>query len=295
VADLDEASRWRLRLARLAAAAYTSDSGVAAVAVGGSTARGCADRHSDVELAVWWYDAPTADRRREAAERVPEMGARRDFGYDVPRHEWSEECAVLGVKLDVSHRMVSGFESLLAAIVDGHDGSAGLQHVAAELLVAIPLHGADLLDAWRRRVEPYPEALAVGSVESQLRFGPQAWLERLVERDDVLALAEIRVAAAKSVVGVLLGLNRTYHPGHKWIARTIDAMAIRPPDLATRLRLVLTGTPDSAVHELGLLIDDTVGLVEQHLPLIDTTSVRARVQTRGAVWERPPPGLQTAT
>jgi hypothetical protein len=37
-------------------------------------------------------------------------------------------------------RTVSGFESLLAAIVDGHDGSAELQHVAAELLVAIPLH-----------------------------------------------------------------------------------------------------------------------------------------------------------
>src|SRR5215831_17647677 len=71
VADLNEASRWRLRLAALAAPAYASDAGVAAVAVGGSTARGCADRHSDVELAVWWSHAPTDDQRRQAAERLP--------------------------------------------------------------------------------------------------------------------------------------------------------------------------------------------------------------------------------
>jgi predicted nucleotidyltransferase len=294
VADLNEASRWRLRLARLAATAYTSDPGVAAVAVAGSTARGCADRHSDVELAVWWHEAPAADRRRQAAERMPEMAARRDFGYDVSLDAWSEDCTVLGVKVDVGHRTVTGFESILAAIAEGHDGSNALQHVAAELLVAIPLHGADLLGVWRRRVEPYPEALAISSVESQLRFGPHAWLVRLVERDDVLALAEIRVAAARSVLGVLLGLNRTYHPGHKWIARTIDAMAIRPPDLHARFRLVLTGPPDRAVHELGLLIDDTIGLVEQHLPQIDTARVRARVRTRTATWERPPPSVPTA-
>lgn len=294
LADLNEASRWRLRLASLAAPAYASGPGVAAIAVGGSTARGCADHHSDVELAVWWHEPPTADQRRQAAERMPEMGARRDFGYDVSLDQWSEDCTVCGVKLDVSHRTVSGLESLLAAIVEGRDSATDRQHVAGELLIAVPLYGANLLDLWRRRLEPYPEQLAIALVESQLRFGPHAWLERLVERDEVLALAEIRVTAAKAVLGVLLGLNRTYHPGNKWIARTMDAMAIRPPDLYARFRHVLTSPPDSAIRELSRLIDDTIGLVEQHMPQIDTTEVRARVRTRPGVWELPPPRVLTA-
>ena len=287
MADLNDASVWRLRLATSVAPAYAMDAAVAAVAVGGSTARGCADRHSDVELAVWWHDTPTADQRRHAAERMPEMGARRDFGYDVALDAWSEDCTVFGVKLDIGHRTVAGMERLLTAVVDD-DGSTERQHVAAELLGAIPLHGDGLIDRWRRRVEPYPEALAIALVGSQLRFGPHAWLERLVERDEVLALAEIRVAAARAILGVLLALNRTYHPGHKWIARTMDAMAIRPPDLNSRFRLVLTGPPDAAVRELRGLIEETVGLVERHLPQVDTTGVRARIQTRGAVWDQPP-------
>ena len=100
------------------------------------------------------------------------------------------------------------------------------------------------------------------------------------------------MAAARAVLGVLLGLNRTYHPGHKWIARTMDAMAIRPPDLYARMRHVLTSQPDCAVRELGRLIEETIGLVEQHLPQIDTTAVRARVQAHKTVWERPPPRVQ---
>lgn len=291
MADLNDASVWRLRLATLAAPAYATDAAVAAVAVGGSTARGCADRHSDVELAVWWHDAPTADQRREAAERMPEMGARRDFGYHDALDAWSEDCTVFGVKLDVSHRTVTGLERLLTAVVDGDDGSTERQHVVAELLDAIPLHGDDLVDRWRRRVEPYPETLAIALVRSQLRFGPHAWLERLVERDEVLALAEIRLAAARAILGVLLALNRTYHPGHKWIARTMDAMAIRPPDLHNRFRLVLTGPPDAAVRELRGLIEETVGLVERHLPQVGTAGVRARIRARGAVWEGPPAAM----
>ena len=61
-------SRWRIELARDIALAYSANPAVAAVEVGGSTARGSADAHSDIELGVFWHGQPS-DAARDAAYR----------------------------------------------------------------------------------------------------------------------------------------------------------------------------------------------------------------------------------
>jgi len=40
---------------------------------------------------------------------------------------------------------------------------------------------------------------------------------------------------------------------------------------------MLTGDPDAAVQDARRLIDETLTLVERHLPKIDTTRVRSRI------------------
>jgi Domain of unknown function (DUF4037) len=284
--QLNEASQWRLRLARSLTPAYTSRPAVAAVAVGGSVARGCADRHSDVELVVLWHEPPTVDQRRLAAPHVTGWS---DHGYDADLDEWGDEYEAYGVKIDVSHRTPGGLERVISKVVDERDTSSRPQHVVSELLAAIALEGGELLDGMRRRADPYPEELVRAMVESHLRFGPHAWLERLVERDDVLALAEIHPVAVQAILGILLGLNRTYHPGSKWVHRTVRGFEIRPPDLSDRLRAVLGSSPAAAVRELGRLIADTVDLVDRHLPQVDTAGARARIARRLPVWDGPPP------
>ena len=62
---MNAASRWRLSLSRLLAEHYAALPQVATVFVGGSTARGQADRFSDLELCVAWSSPPSeADRLR---------------------------------------------------------------------------------------------------------------------------------------------------------------------------------------------------------------------------------------
>src|SRR5438128_720717 len=73
---MNDASRWRQALARQIAPAYAADPKVAAVVgdgrlpVGGSSARGHADRHSDIEIGVFWHEPPADAERRAAVEQM---------------------------------------------------------------------------------------------------------------------------------------------------------------------------------------------------------------------------------
>ena len=62
---MNAASQWRHNLAHPLAPIYAANPHVAAVLLGGSTARGHADRYSDIELGVFWHQPPTD------AERLP--------------------------------------------------------------------------------------------------------------------------------------------------------------------------------------------------------------------------------
>ena len=61
---MDEDCLWRQALAQQIAVHYSADPKVMTVIVGGSVARGCADRFSDIDLAVFWTESPTAKARR---------------------------------------------------------------------------------------------------------------------------------------------------------------------------------------------------------------------------------------
>jgi len=52
------ASQWRREIGETIGAAYAGNGKVAAVILGGSTARGHADRYSDIELGVFWHTPP---------------------------------------------------------------------------------------------------------------------------------------------------------------------------------------------------------------------------------------------
>jgi predicted nucleotidyltransferase len=62
-----EAARWRRQMVRPVLDRYAAVDGVDAVMLGGSTARGDADRWSDVEVGVFWRRAPTTAERLAVA------------------------------------------------------------------------------------------------------------------------------------------------------------------------------------------------------------------------------------
>jgi hypothetical protein len=67
---LNEASRWRLEMARKIAPAYMTNHKVQAVIVGGSAARGRADRYSDIEPGLFWTEPATPAELQAAMEQA---------------------------------------------------------------------------------------------------------------------------------------------------------------------------------------------------------------------------------
>src|SRR5215469_11796265 len=99
---MNEASAWRYTLAQQIAPHYSAHPKVAAVAVAGSVARGYADRSSDLDLAIFWSEPPTAKERRDIitrahGRRVPRLPSAKENDW------WSDIYEVGGVVIDVRH------------------------------------------------------------------------------------------------------------------------------------------------------------------------------------------------
>ncbi len=78
---------------------------------------------------------------------------------------------------------------------------------------------------------------------------------------------------------LLLGLNRLYYPGWRWLDRLMEGLQVTPPNLAPRLKqlfAIVSIDPLASVYQLHDLIEETFRLVETHLGEVDTHAARQR-------------------
>ncbi len=174
------------------------------------------------------------------------------------------------------------------------DPSLSKQQRLAALRSALPLFNPTLITGWQQQAAAYPHELAVAMVREHLRFRPAWEQERLAERNDVLVLYDSFCTAQKHLLLVLLGLNRLYYPGWRWMDRLMEEMQVTPPQLSPRFKqlfAIVSIDPLAAVYQLHELIEETFVLVETHLAAVDTRQARARFQERRKNWEHAPDGL----
>jgi hypothetical protein len=268
----------RLRIAERAAATYTTNPHVAAVLVAGSVCRGLADDHSDIELDVYWAQAPAEDERVAAVE-----GAGWDRVYAVvDEYEWADGYLIDGIKIDTSGFLTSTIDDHLDAALLRGDVDPERQVRITALLDGHALHGVPIIDAWRARCWEYPETLARAMVEAGLDLRPRERLEMLAARDDVFLLHRDIVDNVQGILDALFGLNRVYapHPFHKWLDWESTLLTTVPTDLVPRIRRLLVAPPQAAIAELCALIEETFDLAERLLPGQAGTIARATFNTR---------------
>jgi Domain of unknown function (DUF4037)/Polymerase beta, Nucleotidyltransferase len=290
---MQEESRWRYALAQQIASHSHANPKVAAVLVEGSVARGYADHFSDIDLAVFWAEPPTAQERRDIVTRA---GGR--DRHPSPSHSeaagWETRNVREGVAIDVRHTTVKATERLLAAVLEHADPSLSKQQRLAALRSALPLTNPTLITGWQQQAAAYPHALAVAMVREHLRFRPAWEQERLAQRNDVLVLYDSFCTAQKHLLLVLLGLNRLYYPGWRWMDRLMEGLQVTPPNLSPRFKqlfAIVSIDPLASVYQLHDLIEETFRLVETHLGEVDTHAARERFRGQRRVWEHAPGGL----
>src|SRR5260370_31582572 len=290
---MQEESRWRYALAQQIASRYQVNPKVAAVLVEGSVARDYADRSSDIDLAVFWTEPPTAQERRDIVTRAG--------GRD--RHPWPSQREAAGwetrnvrerVSIDVWHTTVKATERIQAAVLDRVDPSLPKQRRLAALHSALPLANPTLITRWQQQAAAYPHALAVAMVREHLRFRPAWEQERLAERHEVLVLYDSFCTAQKQLLLVLLGLNRLYYPGWRWMDRLMEGLQGTPPNLSPpfkQLFAIVSIDPLASSYQFHDLIEETFRLVETRMGEVDTHAARERFRGQRRAGEHAPDSL----
>jgi hypothetical protein len=114
-------------------------------------------------------------------------------------------------------------------------------------------------------------------VRKGVELWPRGRMRALAARDDVLLLHSDLVRTVQLVLDVLMGLNRTYapHPWHKWLDSETAMLAVAPEELNRRIRVLLRADAHKAADDAAALVDETITLVERHLPGFDVREIRA--------------------
>ncbi len=268
----------RHALGRTVGAVYARAMGTEAVMIGGSVSRGYADRWSDVEIVVFWNELPSEPVRAAIAANAT-LRNWRAFEGTTSVGGIEESADREGIRTDLIHMETRSVERLVHDVVDRADAALDKQAVVATIRDGVAVHGEPQVETWRDTTDPYPQALRLAMVKDHLVFGPHAWLVMLAERRDLLPLHVLLCRIETAILGILLGVNGMYAPSvtPKWTRHLIDRLALAPHDFASRFDRILTGEAEAAVQDAGRLIDETLTLVEHHVPELDTMRVRSRI------------------
>ena len=294
-------SGWRAQIIEPIVPAYTTNDRVAAVIVGGSTARGHADRYSDIELGVFWHEPPNEDDRQAAAKAIsPAFGDLiRLYPYDPDEEVWSDDFALgrntagephSGVLLEVVHHTTDFVERTFEEVQTKHNPDLLKQNLIAGIGDGHVLYNPALVEDWQGRARDYPDELADAVVRRYAQIDHfwrwQMWLER---SNNLLMLYQSFVQVQTRLLHTLLGLNRVYYFGFKWLDGVDDRLERKPVDLVPRLAEVYEAEPTIGAQLLAELVEETYDLIEVHMPDADIEWLRSVFRYQRPVWaERPP-------
>lgn len=286
--DPTPASGWRRVAVRPVLLAYAALEGVDAVMMSGSTARGDADRWSDVEVGVFWSREPTTVDRQAIGGPTLTVDVH-EVTRDDAAPPWYDHVYLGARKPD--GLMVEVVRTLTSVASEMLDRTLGSNDPDPETLDAIKgivdgreISGvrADLVVDWQARAARYPRPLMVAIVE---RYGQitQFWRWRMLdERDNPLLLAREFFRIANQLLLVLHAVNGRYC-GHPSAFKRLDAMdrelTIAPANLAWRLRAVFTTSTQEGAAELRNLVEETFDLVELHLSEVDVDHLRTHFRS----------------
>jgi predicted nucleotidyltransferase len=274
------------RMARQVAAPYAAHPQCRAIILTGSAAEGLSDNYSDLDIILYYDELPSEDELRAARERAG-GGERSWLVEDREAGALMEAYPVRGVECQCAHSTVAQWERELAEILEHHVVDTPLHKALDGMLHAIPLHGEPLIRQWQAHAAAFPPELAEAMVRHYLKFFP-LWSiqDRLASRDAALWIAQGLNEAAYNILGVLAGLNRRYFTTFQFkrMRRFVGDLAIAPERLSERLEQLVLGDQRQAGEALAALVAETAGLVERHMPQVDTQALRRRLGQRAAPW-----------
>lgn len=258
-------------------------SGVRAVVLGGSHARGCARPESDIDLGLLYTEATPFSIRslRDLAEAVDDTGRPvvtnfYEWGRWVNGGAW---LTIGGQRVDLLYRSLERLEWVMAEAGAGRYELDYEQQppfgffsgtYLGEIEVCIPLFDPEArLDLLKWRVADYPEALRRAVVQDYLwaaEFGLAAFAPKFAARADTYGTAACLTRAVNQLMLALFALNRKYPLNDKTALAEVAEFKRAPPSFGPRAQEALKrlgATPG----ELFAAVEGVVGLVRESVAL----------------------------
>lgn len=294
---MNSASRWRYDIAKHLAQLYSTNPRIAAVILGGSTARGHADRYSDVELGVFWHHDPTHLERQTVIQSA-DADLIRLYDYDQDEQVWCDDFMIgrdaseephTGLLVEVSHYTTDFMAQTLHQVLNEYATHELSHNLISGVVDSLPLYGSNLIQAWQKQAAQYPRPLAVAIVQKHAVIDHFWRWEMYLERGENLPLIYQSFAQIhQRLLHVLLGLNRVYYFGFKWIEEVDSRLKIKPNDLLLKLRHPYESLPAEGAQQIIRLVEDIYDLVETHLPEINIERLREIFRYRRPQWDNSP-------
>ena len=277
-----------LRLGRSILVPYSELPGAVCTIITGSAAEGLADEFSDLDMIVYYASMPDEQQIRSIRQHI----GGGPLTWSVGAHadgEFGEGFRVQGVDCQICHTTLARWEADIARVLCGDEVATPLHKAMSGTLLSIAVSGPELLEKWKDRLQGYSDALVAAMVERHLQFFP-IWgvLARLERRDASLWIRQVLVESSFNLLGVLAGLNRQFFTpfqfkrAHAFMSR----LRIAPPRLAERLDAIWKFGPEESALELRELVRETVELVRQQLPQIDTGACEAALNRCDRPWAK---------
>jgi hypothetical protein len=271
---MENASEWRVALARQIAPIYGANAQVKMVAIGGSAARGQADEYSDIDMMVY---CEKADTDWLAEPPIVAEGCSRITYREVLPGVFLEQYMIGDLKIDIAHLPLDWAREVVDTVIVKYDMSGLGDEMLGGFMTAIPLYGEELYEEWRSRIADYPEGLARSVVEKHLFFYPRWVIENQgLGRDDLYSFYDHLNHMLRNMIGVLAGVNRRYVATEKVkrVGETLRGMAIAPAGAPERAEALFRMNRADVPAALDALLRETLDIVEKRMPEIDISRTR---------------------
>lgn len=282
------ASQELFTLSQRVAAPYTALAAARAAMVTGSVAKGISDYFSDVDMSIFYEDwLPDEDTltaiRSElgGSERKWMSGSREEGGF-------AEAFDLDGVEVQVIHTTIASWEATMAELQVNLKVETPLAKALEGILICRPLSGDEYIERWRAQAADFPDVLAEAMVKHYMKFFPAWGLAGYLEgRDAAVWSYQILVEAAQNLVGIVAALNRVYFTPFQFkrMSRFTGQFSVAPERFDERLGALFQAPVRDAFLILEKLVEETLDLVDTHMPHIDTTMGRRRLGWRQQPWK----------
>jgi len=275
---MNEASRWRIELARELSSHYSSHPDVRMICLGGSPTKGLSDAYSDLDIVVYWDKIDEEWVRVEPLQKAVDL-ARTDL-LEMESGTFIESYHSDGLKIDFGHGTMDMWSEWTNMLLEELNPDPGLLGMIGGFLDCIPFYGEDLCNEWKNRLENYPDALAIEVIKKNIGFYVRGYLvNQCLKRGDFLAYQDGMCTMLKRLVSITAALNRKYYSSAepRWLSFELDRMPVRPSSLTCdNIRWMLNNPGDESEAMLYDLMDGLLRLVQDQFPELEEKITRRR-------------------